>query len=112
MQSLFIRRTFAEKSPCHFSDSLLDLSDARHSFMPKGMFAQLAGSKTIYDYAQSSAYPLEHILKLADGPNVPLRICWVSSAQGPILIRSSATGRRPVVSSSRKKLRWENRKLL
>ena len=35
-------------------------------FIPEGMFKQLAGSKTLYDYAQSPAYPLERILKLAD----------------------------------------------
>jgi HEAT repeat protein len=30
------------------------------------MFTKLAGDKTIYDYAQSDAYPLERILDLAD----------------------------------------------
>ena len=35
-------------------------------FIPEGMFSQLAGDKTIYDYAQSAAYPLERILDLAD----------------------------------------------
>ena len=35
-------------------------------FIPEGMFKQLAGARTIYDYAQSPAYPLERILKLAD----------------------------------------------
>jgi len=30
------------------------------------MFSRLAGDKTIYDYAQSQAYPLERILDLAD----------------------------------------------
>jgi len=35
-------------------------------FIPEGMFGKLAGEKTIYDYAQSRAYPLERILDLAD----------------------------------------------
>ncbi|MEX1115822.1 MAG: sulfatase-like hydrolase/transferase [Akkermansiaceae bacterium] len=35
-------------------------------FIPEGMFKQLAGSKTIHEYAQSPAYPLEQILTLAD----------------------------------------------
>jgi arylsulfatase A-like enzyme len=35
-------------------------------FIPEGMFPKLAGGKTIYDYAQSQAYPLERILDLAD----------------------------------------------
>ncbi|MEQ2010546.1 MAG: sulfatase-like hydrolase/transferase, partial [Limisphaerales bacterium] len=35
-------------------------------FIPEGMFPKLAGDKTIYDYAQSRAYPLERILDLAN----------------------------------------------
>jgi hypothetical protein len=35
-------------------------------FIPEGMFPLLAGERTIYDYAQSDAYPLERILDLAD----------------------------------------------
>lgn len=35
-------------------------------FIPEGMFAKLAGDRTIYDYAQSDAYPLARILDLAD----------------------------------------------
>ncbi|MBE0545954.1 MAG: sulfatase-like hydrolase/transferase [Verrucomicrobia bacterium] len=35
-------------------------------FIPEGMFPKLAGEKTIYDYAQSDAYPLARILDLAD----------------------------------------------
>jgi N-sulfoglucosamine sulfohydrolase len=35
-------------------------------FIPEGMFARLAGDKTVYDYAQSTAYPLERIIDLAD----------------------------------------------
>ena len=35
-------------------------------FIPEGMFERLAGTKTIYDYAQSSAYPIERIVDLAD----------------------------------------------
>jgi N-sulfoglucosamine sulfohydrolase len=36
------------------------------AFIPEGMFPKLAGEKTIYDYAQSDAYPLQRILDLAD----------------------------------------------
>jgi len=35
-------------------------------FIPEGMFLKLAGEKTIYDYAQSDAYPLARILDFAD----------------------------------------------
>jgi arylsulfatase A-like enzyme len=35
-------------------------------FIPEGMHEKLAGEKTIYDYAQSEAYPLEHIIDFAD----------------------------------------------
>ncbi len=35
-------------------------------FIPEGMFARLAGDRTIYEYAQCDAYPLERIIDLAD----------------------------------------------
>jgi arylsulfatase A-like enzyme len=35
-------------------------------FIPEGMFARLGGDKTIYDYAQSDAYPIERIVAIAD----------------------------------------------
>lgn len=35
-------------------------------FIPEGMFTRLAGEKTIYDYAQSDAYPIETIVIVAD----------------------------------------------
>lgn len=35
-------------------------------FIPEGMFEQLAGDQTIYDYAQSEAYPIRRIVDLAD----------------------------------------------
>jgi arylsulfatase A-like enzyme len=35
-------------------------------FIPEGMFAGLAGKKTIYEYAQSDAYPIERIVDFAD----------------------------------------------
>jgi hypothetical protein len=35
-------------------------------FIPEGMFERLAGEKTIYEYAQSDAYPIERIIELAD----------------------------------------------
>ncbi|MBB5039093.1 sulfatase-like hydrolase/transferase [Prosthecobacter dejongeii] len=34
-------------------------------FIPEGMYSQLAGDQTIYDYAQSDAYPLERLMDLA-----------------------------------------------
>jgi arylsulfatase A-like enzyme len=42
------------------------LSTRDTGFIPEGMFAKLAGDKTLYAYAQSEAYPLERILNLAD----------------------------------------------
>jgi hypothetical protein len=35
-------------------------------FIPEGMLERLAGAKTVYEYAQSSAYPVERIVDLAD----------------------------------------------
>ncbi|WP_156345329.1 sulfatase-like hydrolase/transferase [Verrucomicrobium spinosum] len=35
-------------------------------FIPEGMYTRLAGDKTLYDYAQSSNYPLERIIDVAD----------------------------------------------
>lgn len=35
-------------------------------FIPEGMYEKLAAGKTIYDYAQSSSYPLERLLDIAD----------------------------------------------
>jgi hypothetical protein len=35
-------------------------------FISEGMFERLAGGKTIYDYAQSDAYPIERIVDLAN----------------------------------------------
>ncbi len=35
-------------------------------FIPEGMFDRLAGDKTLYEYAQSEAYPIERIVDLAD----------------------------------------------
>jgi hypothetical protein len=35
-------------------------------FIPEGMFARLAGDKTIYEYTRSPAYPIERIVDLAD----------------------------------------------
>jgi hypothetical protein len=35
-------------------------------FIPEAMFERLAGKKTIYEYAQSAAYPIERIVDLAD----------------------------------------------
>jgi len=36
------------------------------AFIPEGMFDKFAGDKTIYDYAQSDAYPIERLMDLAD----------------------------------------------
>lgn len=35
-------------------------------FIPEGMFDPLAGGRTLYEYAQSDAYPIERIVDLAD----------------------------------------------
>lgn len=35
-------------------------------FIPEGMRARLGGEKTIYNYAQSSAYPIERVIDVAD----------------------------------------------
>ena len=35
-------------------------------FIPEGMFVRLAGDKTIYEYAQSDAYPIARIVALAE----------------------------------------------
>lgn len=35
-------------------------------FIPEGMFDRLRGKGTIYDYAQSAAYPIERVVDLAD----------------------------------------------
>jgi N-sulfoglucosamine sulfohydrolase len=35
-------------------------------FIPEGMYDQLAAGKTVYDFAQSAAYPLERLLDIAD----------------------------------------------
>jgi hypothetical protein len=35
-------------------------------FIPEGMFERLMGDKTLYEYAQSDAYPIERIVEVAD----------------------------------------------
>jgi len=35
-------------------------------FIPEGMFERLMGNKTLYEYAQSDAYPIERIVEVAD----------------------------------------------
>src|SRR5690606_30656080 len=35
-------------------------------FIPEGMYEHLAGEQTIYEYAQSEAYPIERIVEIAD----------------------------------------------
>ncbi len=35
-------------------------------FIPEGMFEKLMGDKTLYEYAQSDAYPIERIVEVAD----------------------------------------------
>ena len=34
--------------------------------MPEGMMKQLAGDRTVYEYAQSDAYPLDRVIELAN----------------------------------------------
>lgn len=45
-------------------DRIISLRDV--GFIPEGMYPKLAGESTIYDYGQSNAYPIEHIVDLAD----------------------------------------------
>ncbi|MBI3468545.1 MAG: sulfatase-like hydrolase/transferase [Planctomycetes bacterium] len=42
------------------------ISSRDTGFIPEAMFSRLAGDKTIYEYAQSDAYPIERIIDLAD----------------------------------------------
>lgn len=66
-------------------------------FIPEGMFEKLAGDKTIYDYAQSKAYPLERILDLADkasdrnAANLPAFITALDDPH-PVIRYWAATG--------------------
>lgn len=66
-------------------------------FIPEGMFARLAGDQTIYDYAQSPAYPLARILDLADqasdrnAANLPAFLAALDDAH-PIIRYWAATG--------------------
>jgi N-sulfoglucosamine sulfohydrolase len=59
-------------------------------FIPEGMFERLAGTGTIYDYAQSPAYPIERIVDLAEraAAGEPR---WISDLQ------KGAEDRHPVV---------------
>jgi hypothetical protein len=66
-------------------------------FIPEGMIPRLAGERTIYDYAQSDAYPLERILELADQAsdgdpaNLPALIASLDDPH-PVLRYWAATG--------------------
>jgi hypothetical protein len=66
-------------------------------FIPEGMFGRLAGDKTIYDYAQSDAYPLARILDLADAAsdrnpaNLPTFIAALDDPH-PVIRYWAATG--------------------
>ncbi len=66
-------------------------------FIPEGMIPRLAGSRTIYEYAHSKAYPLEKILELADlasdgdSKNLPVFIAALDDAH-PIVRYWAATG--------------------
>jgi N-sulfoglucosamine sulfohydrolase len=48
----------------YLRDEIMASRDA--GFIPEGMMERLAGPRTIYDYVQSDAYPLEEIVELAD----------------------------------------------
>lgn len=66
-------------------------------FIPEGMFPGLAGEKTLYDYAQSDAYPLERIVELADKAadgdpsNLPALVAALDDPH-PVLRYWAATG--------------------
>jgi hypothetical protein len=74
-------------------------------FIPEGMFPTLAGGSTIYDYAQSDAYPIERIVDLADkatsrnsmhldalttGANDPHPVIRYWAATGFLVLRQAA----------------------
>lgn len=67
------------------------------AFIPEGMYLSLAGEKTLYDYAQSAAYPLERLLDLADAAssgdpaNLPLFQKALDDAH-PLIRYWAATG--------------------
>lgn len=73
------------------------LSTRDTGFIPEGMFQKLAGSKTIYDYAHSDAYPLEQILNMAnlasdgDPRNLPSLVTSLDDPH-PIVRYWAATG--------------------
>jgi arylsulfatase A-like enzyme len=55
------RRTGMQRT---LRDELIATRDT--GFIPEGMFARLAADKTIYEYSQSDAYPIQRIVILAD----------------------------------------------
>jgi len=66
-------------------------------FIPEGMFSHLAAGKTIYDYAQGDAYPIERIVDVADlatagdAANLP-RLQKLLADEHPVIRYWAATG--------------------
>lgn len=92
-------------------DRIISLRDV--GFIPEGMFPTLAGDSTIYDYAQSDAYPIEQIVDLADkatsrnslfldaltvGANDPHPVIRYWAATGFLVLRQSALSAKSDVS--------------
>ena len=92
-------------------DRIISLRDV--GFIPEGMFSALAGESTIYDYAQSDAYPIERIVDLADkatsrdplhrdamtvGAKDPHPVIRYWAATGFLVLRDSALPAKPEVN--------------
>jgi arylsulfatase A-like enzyme len=76
-------------------DRIISLRDT--GFIPEGMYPTLAGEATIYDYAQSDAYPIERIVDLADkatsrNPMHLNALTIVANDPHPVIRYWSATG--------------------
>lgn len=73
------------------------LASRDSGFIPEGMAVRLAGNRTVYDYAQSDAYPLERILDVAnlasnrDPNNLPALIAALDDPH-PVIRYWAATG--------------------
>ena len=76
-------------------DDILRMRDT--GFVPEGMFKRLAGDGTLYDYAQSKAYPIKTILRTANAAasrdaNVLDKLITASDDRHPVVRYWAATG--------------------
>jgi arylsulfatase A-like enzyme len=65
--------------------------------IPEGMFTALAGDRTLYDYAQSDAYPIERIVAVANlatsrDPSALNKLIAACSDKHPVIRYWAATG--------------------